>query len=202
MLKSVTPTTIRPRITRRDCETVLSKEKTSNITYQTKAGHGRRGGVARPLGPMIGALGKRAFGRRGFAGGEIITGWSRVVGENLAKLSAPERIVYPRGKRSGGTLYLRIETGSIAVELQHLEPVLLERINAYFGYKAVERVRLTQAPLNRMDKPRATRDIGPDPEKLSEITNTLIDVKDPELKQALNRLAKAILRREGRRSGT
>ena len=173
---------------------------TNNISLGTTKPKYRRGGSARPLGPMIGALSKRAFGRRGFAGGEIVAEWARVVGDNLATLSAPERITYPRGKRSGGTLYLRIESGSIAVELQHLEPVLLERINGYFGYKAVEKVRLIQAPLVRPKKSRQKERIVPDPKKLQEMSIALTEVDDPGLKRSLEKLANAILRRDKTRS--
>ena len=91
---------------------------------------------------------------------------------------------------------MRIESGSIAVELQHLEPVLLERINSYFGYKAVEKVRLIQAPLERPKQTRQNKLVEPDPEKLREISTALTEVDDPELKQSLEKLAKAIVRRD------
>ena len=39
-----------------------------------------------------------------------------------------------------------MSAGTAALELQHSEPQLLERINSYFGYPAVARLRLIQAP--------------------------------------------------------
>ena len=44
-------------------------------------------------------------------------------------------------------MHLRVASGGLAMELQHFEPVLVERINAYFGYPAVARVKLIQGPL-------------------------------------------------------
>jgi len=156
----------------------------------------RRGGNAKPLGQHINRLTKRAFGRRGFADGAIIADWPSVIGEHLAGLSEPERITYPQGKRAGGTLHLRIASGSIAVELQHLEPLLIERINGYFGYKAVEKVRLIQAPLAKASGGTARHERSPlDEKKVREVADILSDVSDPELHEALDRLARAVLSR-------
>lgn len=156
----------------------------------------RRGGRAKPIGQHISRLTKRAFGRRGFADGVIIANWPSVIGEHLAALSEPERITYPQGKRAGGTLHLRIASGSIAVELQHLEPLLIERINGHFGYKAVEKVRLIQAPLEK--RADANKKVPRPPlsqDKVQEVASMLSDVEDPELNEALDRLARAMLSR-------
>ena len=106
---------------------------------QQSKGVNRRYGRSRSIADHLKPLTRRAFGKRGFADGDMITDWPAVIGPDLARLTAPERIVYPRGKRAGGTLHLRIASGSIAVELQHLLPLLLERINGHFGYRAAER---------------------------------------------------------------
>lgn len=156
----------------------------------------RRGGKAKPLGQHVGKLTKRAFGRRGFADGVIIANWKSVIGDHLAELSEPERITYPQGKRSGGTLHLRIASGSIAVELQHLEPLLIERINGHFGYKAVDKVRLIQAPLEK--RPDSRKKIPRTPlneENAREVAGMLSDVEDSELHESLERLARAMLSR-------
>ena len=39
--------------------------------------------------------------------------------------------------------------GAMALELQHQTPMLLERINSYFGYRAVAQLRLVQGSLRR-----------------------------------------------------
>ena len=62
------------------------------------------------------------------------------------------RAACPRGWRAapggrGGTLHVRVGSGALALELQHLEPVVIERINTYFGYRAVERLKLVHGPL-------------------------------------------------------
>ncbi|MEM7193207.1 MAG: DciA family protein, partial [Pseudomonadota bacterium] len=58
-----------------------------------------------------------------------------------------------RGHKSlGATLVLRIE-GPRAIEVQHRAPQMLERINAYFGYRAVTELRFLQAPISRVPRP-------------------------------------------------
>jgi hypothetical protein len=88
-----------------------------------------------------------AMRKRGFAQGAVLSRWSEVVGPELAAHSAPERLVFPRdGSAGGATLHIRA-SGALALELQHLSPIVLERINGFFGYAAVARIALHQAPL-------------------------------------------------------
>ena len=108
----------------------------------------RRGGGPRPLAASLGALSKRALGRRGFAEAGLITEWDTIVGPELAAASRPDRLTFPPGRRDGGTLRLTV-AGPVATELQHLEPVVRERINGYFGYRAVERIQLVHGTIRR-----------------------------------------------------
>ena len=48
------------------------------------------------------------------------------------------------------TLVLRVE-GPVALEIQHLSGVIIERVNRFFGWRAVGRIQIRQAPL---DAPR------------------------------------------------
>jgi hypothetical protein len=105
------------------------------------------------------------FKARGFAEAGILTDWPAIVGPHLARHTMPEKIAFPRGSRSAGTLHIVTES-AFAPELQHLEPQVIERINGYFGYGAVARLsihhgRVTHAPLDRvvtapLDSGRAT----------------------------------------------
>ena len=69
---------------------------------------------------------------RGYLQPEIIRLWEEIVTPKLAKETAPQKLTFPRGKRSGGTLRIQAPT-PLATELQHQEPILLERINSFFG---------------------------------------------------------------------
>ncbi len=155
-----------------------------------------RGGGPRPLAASLGALSKRALGRRGFAEAGLITEWDAVVGPELAAASQPDRLTFPPGRRDGGTLRLTV-AGPVATELQHLEPVVIERINGYFGYRAVERILLAQgtvrAPARRTAADPASPARAVDPAALTRLEASLEEVEDPDIRAALQRLGRAVL---------
>lgn len=158
----------------------------------------RRGGAPRPLAAMIGGLTRQALGKRGFAEAGLITDWEAIVGQALAATSQPDRLSFPPGRRDGGTLRIRV-AGGVATEIQHLEPMILERINGHFGYRAVERLVLVQAPLGKTGAAKSSRKKAgplshpPDPARLAEMEAHLAGVEDPDVRTALARLGRAML---------
>lgn len=96
----------------------------------------------RSLAELAQTINGRAFSRFGFAKSDIVLHWREIVGAVLARSSVPERLVMPRqteGEAKTGTLHIRVE-GSYAPEMQHLEPLVIDRINSYYGFKAVGRL--------------------------------------------------------------
>jgi hypothetical protein len=89
------------------------------------------------------------------------------------------------------TLVLRVE-GPAALEIQHKSDVILERVNRFFGWHAVGRLALRQAPLSRRD--RASAPQPPDAKAVENVAKTLSAVEDEELRAALARLGAAIKR--------
>src|SRR5258707_1129392 len=71
------------------------------------------------------------------------------------------------------TLVLRVE-GPMALEIQHASDVILQRVNRFFGWSAVGRLALRQAPLSRRDRPKASR--APDAAEVAELEKTLSSV--------------------------
>jgi len=142
------------------------------------------------------ALTRPAFDRFGFPAAALLTDWTAIAGAGIASFSAPERLKWPRrpddpeaaGARQGATLVLRVD-GPRALELQYRLPQLIERINAYFGFRAVGQIRLYQAPLERPAADRARRQpITPRADR-----NGLVSrIEDPRLRTALSRIAAAI----------
>jgi hypothetical protein len=152
-----------------------------------------RGGQGpRAIAGEVERLTRPALGKRGFAEAAIIAEWPTVVGAVLGANTCPLKIVFPRGQRGDGVLHLRVANGAFATELQHLEPQLLERVNAHFGYRAVARVALTQGPLPRRAKPKPPPPAPADP---AAVERAVAAVGDPEVKQALARLGAFVLRR-------
>ncbi len=162
----------------------------------------RRGGAPKPLAANIPGITKKTLGKRGLAEGGLITDWARIVGPELAASCQPERLAHPPRERSGGTLHINVYGGA-ATELQHLEPLVLERINGHFGYRAVARLRLIHAPMPRV-RPPAPVEADPPPldsQRAAELEHLLATVDDLELRGSLDRIGRAIMARSAAAGG-
>ena len=149
---------------------------------------------ARPLADLVRRTLADTFARQGFASIELVTHWNDIVGAEIAAHCEPLRLKWPRGgdveAPEPATLVLRVE-GPIAIEIQHLAPVILERVNRFFGWRAVGRLALRQAPLARRPAPPVRPTL--DPAVAARLAATL-DVADEDLRNALGRLGAAIKR--------
>ncbi|MEX2615161.1 MAG: DciA family protein [Alphaproteobacteria bacterium] len=157
-------------------------------------------GRPRPVAASLQKLTAKAIGRHGFSEGSLITDWPAIVGHELAAVSQPEKLAFSRGERTGGVLHIRVQ-GGVATELQHQEPLIVERINSHFGYGAVARLRLVHAPMNRRQSPRRKPAVMavPDPELKAGLREVVGKVTDDETRAVLERIGMAILQREAGR---
>jgi hypothetical protein len=150
-----------------------------------------RANRARRVADMLPSAGGAAFRRFGFVQSSVVTRWPEIAGERYARVSSPESIRFPPGKKSAGVLTLVVE-GAHAPMMQHVAPLIVERVNRFFGYPAVERVHIRQGvvQLARAKAPRAV------PEALvplpAELGDSLREVVDPELRACLESLARGI----------
>jgi hypothetical protein len=148
----------------------------------------------RAIGAAVEKIAKPLFGARGFGAASVVTQWEAIVGPVLARATLPERIAYPVGERSQGTLHLRVSSAGLALELQHLEPQLIERINSHFGYGAVARIRIIQGPTPEKKelKKRAPGQLAP--EAKAKVAARVGRIADPDLKAALQALGEEVAR--------
>ncbi|GAA4034134.1 hypothetical protein GCM10022281_12780 [Sphingomonas rosea] len=169
------------------------KPAAKDATRRAKPAEAPRQGRARKAGDLAIDIGGMAFKRFGFVQGAVVARWKEIVGDRYAKVSTPESIRFPAGKKSGGTLTLAVE-GAQAPLLQHLAPMIMERVNRFFGYEAVVKVvfrhgaRSTALP--KLDRPRP----APVPRALGD---GLREIADPELRTVLESLAGKIAAAEG-----
>jgi hypothetical protein len=142
---------------------------------------------------FLGATLNDVFKRQGFASRELVTRWAEIVGTRVAAHAEPIKIQWPRPvgdePPEPATLVLRVE-GPVALEIQHSSDVILARVNQFFGWQAVGRLALRQAPLRRPEPPR--RRTGPDAATVANAAATLGAVDDPDLRTALARLKASI----------
>lgn len=155
----------------------------------------RRGGGMRRLPDLLGKVLDPASRRRGLAEAGVLTDWPRIVGEALAARCQPVKMT-GGGRGHGGVLHVHV-AGSAALELQHSEPQLLERINSYFGYPAVARLRLIRAPLALPRHAPATAPAPLDAAARAEIEAVVQPVADDALRAALSGLGAALKAQAG-----
>ena len=160
---------------------------------------------ARPIAGLIPNITRKAFEKYGFSTASLLTDWSAIIGPDLAKYTAPERLKWPRNVkiyadidgddqrgRPGATLILRVD-GARAIEIQYKSAQIMDRINAYFGYRAISEMRILQAPVaNPSAAPAKTyRKLEPLPETPAEIAV----IKDEALREVLGLMAAGLHRR-------
>jgi hypothetical protein len=133
-----------------------------------------------------------AFARQGFATREIVTHWQAIVGQEIASIAEPIRMQWPRNPEgAAATLVLRVE-GPAAIEVQHQSGLVIERVNRFFGWQAIDRLAFRQAPLRgQRRRPQRSRI---DPDMAAGIARSLA-IEHTELRDALGRLGAALRRK-------
>ena len=156
-----------------------------------KAWERPRGGPAKPIADLMPQIGRAAFRRFGFVQSSVVTRWPEIVGEHHAKVCMPESIRFPPGEKSEGILQL-VVLPAHAPLIQHVIPEIIERVNRFFGYRAVTRVKLRQGPV----QPPAAEAPRTGPPSLKpiplELGDSLRDIGDPELRTVLESLARSL----------
>jgi hypothetical protein len=176
---------------------MLSPMVKSRGTSKSKAEAPPRANRARAVSDIVPDAGRAAFRRFGFVQSSVVSRWREIVGERYAAVSSPESIRFPPGRRSDGVLTLVVE-GAHATMMQHVAPEIAERVNRFFGYRAVDRVSFRQGivQLARARPRQAPPSLRPIP---AELGDSLRQIVDPELRACLESLARGVAAGEAER---
>jgi hypothetical protein len=143
----------------------------------------RARGAPLALGGLIPALTRPAFRKRSPAGAQLMADWAQLVGPALAAVTSPLRLTQ-------GTLTIGC-AGPVAMELQHLAPELIARLNGALGRVVVEKLRFVQQAAPRPGAPALAPPAAPLP---GAVAQRLADLPEGELRQALEKLARGVYR--------
>ena len=150
---------------------------------------------AKPLSQLVSKTIADILAKQGFAQTGLVTHWAEIVGADIADHAEPMRMMWPRRVHEDdpdpATLVLRVE-GPVALEIQHLSGVIIEKVNRFFGWRAVGRIQIRQAPLMRRTTKKVRR--GPDPAVVARLAAGMSDVADDGLRDALARLGASVKR--------
>lgn len=135
------------------------------------------------------------FKKRGFVENKIITDWDLIVGKDLGNCSTPKKISFAKEQKSNGVLHVEVYDSGIAMEMTYMEPVIIEKISVYFGYKAIQKIKIVQRPGGQFkvyeEKKVIERNLSD--EKKAILDSYLDEIEDEELKAALNSLGHGVM---------
>ncbi|HMN73081.1 MAG TPA: DciA family protein [Rhodoblastus sp.] len=159
----------------------------------------RRASRAKPLAEFLPDTLDPLVARLGMSQATLVLDWAEIVGERLAAICEPARLRWPpRGPKSDpakaaepATLMLRVAQG-MGLEIQHLAPVLIERVNAHLGWRCVGRIALRAEPFTPKRK-TARKPLAVDPRARAEAERLAEGIEDEALKAALTRLGTVAL---------
>ena len=152
----------------------------------------------RPIGPKVRLAARPLFQKRGLAEGDVALRWTEIVGDTLAQLSSPMRLSggpksgqWANQGQQGGVLTVRV-AGAAAPEISHLTPQIIERVNVFYGYRAVDRLKIEQGPLPRVARKVQKRLRSLSDSEKKELEASLSGIKSAELKDRLAHLGRLI----------
>ena len=175
----------------RDGDKPKKKPKAEPRRYERPRGIGTR-----PIGELMPEIGRTAFRKFGFIQSSVVTRWAEIVGDRHARVCMPEAIRFPPGEATDGILDL-VVVPAHAPFISHVTPEIIERVNRFFGYKAVARIKLRQGEVK---PPAGVRPAAAPPSLRPipvELGDSLRDIGDPELRKVLESLARNLGGEEG-----
>ncbi|MEM9045935.1 MAG: DUF721 domain-containing protein [Pseudomonadota bacterium] len=148
----------------------------------SKAAHGRLRAIAQ---------------NKGFAELDVLLRWAEAVGPQLAGICQPVKVSYSGA--IGATLLVRTDSGH-APRVEHSKLHIIDRINSFYGYRAISRIAITQATgLRGFAEGQAAFDPAPNvaatPSSgaVARAADLTKEIKDPDLRAAVTRMGAWVL---------
>ena len=159
--------------------------------------NGRHEGIGLSVSELLSGVLEPVLARRTGMRIDLLRSWPEIVGEEFGPVSRPEKINWPRRISEDdpfrpATLIIACEP-SVALFMQHSEKELRERVNSFFGFEAIGRIRISQKPV-RLEEgatPADSSEMSMLEEK--QLREAVDDVEDPQLRETLLKLGRGIL---------
>ncbi len=146
-----------------------------------------------PLSLELGHIAKEVLGKHGFSNVDLLAHWDDIIGFELAQGMKPDKITYPKDKRQGGTLHVRVAAGAFAIVIEHQKKIILDKINTFMGYDAISDIKIKQ---NLMQIKPVAKTLSPPKELTAQqeeiLQSKIADIKDETLKEKLYQIGKSI----------
>lgn len=158
----------------------------------------KRGAI--PLCDLLPKLVDPIYADKGLSSSALIAAWPDLVGSSFADCTMIETIKWPHQRSNGepsfqgGILIVRVD-GPKAVYLQHEEQQIIQRVNQFFGFSAITRLKITQGAISR-NKPIARKKL-PSLSRTQEkkLRDCVSEFDDTDLNEAVIKLGQGVLQR-------
>lgn len=127
---------------------------------------------------------KKILKKSGYNFNNIVDNWTKMVGKKVSDASYPVTIKIGK-EMIDGTLVLNVIHGK-ELEIEYNKQTILEKINSFFGYKIIDKVKLNivqEKKIKTKEKNIADQNC--------KFKNKLVNLKNDDLKKSLNKLVKA-----------
>lgn len=163
--------------------------------WKTKTNH---------LGDLMSSVLEDVVARRSGMTIDLIAAWGEIAGPNYTGFTRAEKITWPRqisdlDPFQPGTLIVACDPAK-AIFFQHETSQILERLNLFFGFEAIGKIKIVQKPVIV-----PTKTIRKVPDRLDEpseakLSKMMSHIEDDELRQKLEKFGRAVLHNRGSNS--
>lgn len=127
---------------------------------------------------------------------QLLESWPEIAGPEIAEASRPERIIWPRraavdDRFEPATLMVACE-GFSAMKLQHESGEIIQRINMFFGFSAISRLKIEQKPVRPARHP-VLQKVFIDEEQKKRLEQMTAEIGDNALRRSLFSLGIGVL---------
>lgn len=160
----------------------------------------------RPVADLLPGLTEGIFGKKNLLFGKMLAAWPQIAGPDMAPLTVPVELKFRRAPKDGGAkktvkagqavLHLAVQP-AYALEFSYQKDLLVERLNMFFGYAAIQDIKVVQHSevMNNKKTP------PPPPRPLTTAETGQLDalvagIQEKDLQTALKNLGKAIISRQ------
>jgi hypothetical protein len=125
----------------------------------------------------------------------LIGAWPEIAGERIGQASVPAKISWSRANKSDdpyapATLFINADP-AVALALQHETSSIIARVNVFFGYPAIDRVKISQKQMRAEAKNQVSSQ--PLASHVEAAFAKVINVENEGLRQALATLGANVL---------
>ena len=149
--------------------------------------------TATQLGWYVDKITKSFFNKQGFAQNYILENWDSIVGPSFVEKSLPIKLQI---EKIGGYLVIACD-GSVALELEYLKEDIIEKINSYYGFQAINKIKFQNLPIQNDLKNRKSEKNEKDKFNVDVKNKQNIDYESlSSFEKAILKLQKSIIKKK------